>query len=128
MNNKIVIVIIIILIGVGAWWFFNKNQNNTPTEISNQTEVNSSADSTVDKQEVIIKNLAFTAKNLIVKVNATVTWTNQDLTAHTVESTAFKSEKLNQGDKFSFTFDTVGSFDYICGLHPNMQGKIIVQP
>ena len=29
-------------------------------------------------------------------------------------------------DKYGFTFATAGSFEYFCGLHPHMKGKVIV--
>ena len=31
-------------------------------------------------------------------------------------------------DGFSFTFTKAGSYGYFCGLHPKMQGRIIVTP
>jgi len=32
-----------------------------------------------------------------------------------------------KGDKFEFTFTEKGSFDYSCGLHPSMVGKVVVE-
>lgn len=41
---------------------------------------------------------------------------------------AFESDRLNKGsDPFSFTFDVAGTYEYICGIHPSMHGKIIVE-
>jgi plastocyanin len=36
-------------------------------------------------------------------------------------------EGLDTNDSFSFTFAGAGTFDYFCGLHPHMVGKIIVE-
>ncbi|NBF18237.1 hypothetical protein GV729_23550, partial [Pseudomonas sp. Fl4BN2] len=31
-------------------------------------------------------------------------------------------------DSFSYVFDTPGTYEYFCALHPQMVGKIIVNP
>jgi plastocyanin len=41
---------------------------------------------------------------------------------------AFRSKTLAKDAKFSFTFTTAGDFDYVCSIHPNMKGKVIVKP
>jgi plastocyanin len=28
---------------------------------------------------------------------------------------------------FSFTFTTAGDYNYLCSIHPNMKGKVIVK-
>jgi len=43
-------------------------------------------------------------------------------------SGTFRSAALDSEDKFSFTFDKPGTFDYFCSLHPRMQGQIVVTP
>lgn len=36
-------------------------------------------------------------------------------------------DKLTTGtDSYDLTFDTVGSYDYLCILHPGMAGKVVV--
>jgi plastocyanin len=76
---------------------------------------------------VEIKDFAFTPQVLEIPVGTTVTWTNSDTTQHTATSSGvFDSGVLAQGATFSFTFDTPGTFDYICSLHPNMTGQIVV--
>ncbi|VVB86603.1 Cupredoxin-like domain protein [uncultured archaeon] len=58
----------------------------------------------------------------------TVTWTNMDATLHTVTSDTgfFDSGALSQGQVFSFTFNTAGTFNYHCNFHSFMHGTIIV--
>jgi plastocyanin len=77
---------------------------------------------------VIIKNFAFNPENLTVKVGTTVTWINEDSVNHTVKSIddLFKS-KLESGQSFNYTFNATGTYNYICDIHPNMQGNIIVE-
>ncbi len=40
---------------------------------------------------------------------------------------SFRSKALDTDDAYSYTFATAGTFDYFCGLHPHMVGKIIVK-
>jgi len=80
-------------------------------------------------QEVKIVNFAFTPATITVSAGTTVKWTNQDADAHTVtaDDGSFDSGQLSQGQSFSFTFSKAGTFSYICGNHPTMLGKVVVQ-
>lgn len=66
---------------------------------------------------------------LRVPVGTTVTWTNEDATMHTVTAVdgSFDSGMMNEGDTWSFTFDTPGEFEYLCTPHPWMRAKVIVE-
>lgn len=77
---------------------------------------------------VTIKDFAFGAGTLTVSKGATVTWTNADPFGHSVVSNdkSFMSEKLQSGTTFQHTFDTAGTFTYICGIHPSMTGTVVV--
>ncbi len=78
--------------------------------------------------EVKIDNFTFGPQKLTAKVGDTVTWTNEDDIPHTVVSTGhFRSKALDTADKYSFTFTAPGTFEYFCGLHPHMQGTIVVE-
>jgi plastocyanin len=77
---------------------------------------------------VKIDNFTFGPQQLTVKLGDTVVFTNEDDIPHTVVSIGrFRSAALDTGDKFSFTFTKVGTFQYFCGLHPQMQGTIVVE-
>jgi plastocyanin len=77
---------------------------------------------------VNIANFAFDPPSLDIATGTTVTWTNQDSAPHTAtgEGDAFDSERLEQGDTFSFTFDTPGTYNYFCEFHANMTATINV--
>jgi amicyanin len=79
--------------------------------------------------EVKIDNFSFGPAELTVKAGTTVTWINRDDIPHTVVSTdkAFKSKVLDTDEKFSYTFNTAGSFPYFCSIHPKMTGKVVVK-
>ena len=79
---------------------------------------------------VKIDNFTFNAATITVPVGTTVTWVNQDDIPHTVVSddkTTFRSKVMDTDDKFSFTFNTPGSFGYFCSIHPHMTGKVVVK-
>jgi plastocyanin len=78
---------------------------------------------------ITIDNFTFTPKELTVAVGTTVKWVNHDDIPHTVanKDKAFRSQALDTDDSYSFTFASAGTFDYFCGLHPHMVGKVIVK-
>jgi plastocyanin len=76
---------------------------------------------------VTIEGFAFNPSTLNVKAGTTVTWVNKDSTAHTIKSDSFNSGSLNKDQSYEFKFDGKGTYEYSCGIHPMMKGKIIVE-
>ncbi len=78
--------------------------------------------------EVWIEGMAFNPSSITVKAGTTIKWTNKDGIAHTVTSddNLFNSGSINGGGTFSYTFSTVGTFNYHCSIHPSMTAKVIV--
>lgn len=76
-----------------------------------------------------IQNMAFSPTPLTIKKGATVTWTNNDPMAHTATSDSgseLASDNIQNGQTYSHTFNTVGTFAYHCAIHPSMHGSVIV--
>jgi plastocyanin len=67
---------------------------------------------------------------ITVVPGTTVTWVNKETMPHTVVDTnkGFRSKTLAKDASFSSTFATAGEYDYLCSIHPNMKGKVIVKP
>jgi len=85
------------------------------------------AQSTVN---VSIKNFSFNPGTIIViiGVNNTITWTNNDGVTHTVTSDdGTFGESLAPGKSYTFTFSTAGTFGYHCSIHTYMTGSVIVE-
>lgn len=80
--------------------------------------------------EVNIDNFAFTPNELTVKAKTTIVFRNRDDIPHSVVGARgeFHSKALDTDDSFSFTFEEAGTYRYSCGLHPQMQGKVVVRP
>jgi amicyanin len=72
----------------------------------------------------------FIPSEITVAPGTTVTWVNNEAMPHTVvdQNKGFRSKMLAKEATFSFTFTTAGDYDYLCSIHPNMKGKVIVKP
>jgi amicyanin len=72
----------------------------------------------------------FIPGEITVVPGTTVTWVNKEAMPHTVVQTnkGFRSKILAKDASFSFTFATAGDYDYLCSIHPNMKGRVIVKP
>jgi plastocyanin len=79
--------------------------------------------------EVMIDNFAFSPTPLIVSTGGTITWVNHDDIPHSIVCPALslKSRTLDTDDTFAYQFDKVGTYEYMCGLHPHMRGQVTVQ-
>lgn len=80
---------------------------------------------------------AYSPNPIEANVGDTVVWTNKDTTIHTVTSGnatdgpdglfgAENSDLVFANQKFQYTFDEAGEYDYYCTLHPQMVGKVVV--
>jgi len=76
---------------------------------------------------VRIVDFAFEPRVLTVPSGSEVTWTNTGV-QHTVYSPdkVFGSEILEKGQAYRFTFTKPGTYNYVCGLHPEMKATIVV--
>ena len=78
----------------------------------------------------IIKNYAFVPGTLTVKVGTTVIFYNDDVIQHNIADDfpqGWVSPNMKAGSgTLAVTFKEVGEFNYHCGIHPNMKGKVIV--
>ena len=66
---------------------------------------------------------------VVLGVNNTVTWTNNDSAPHTVTANdgGFDSGNMAPTGSFTYTFTKAGSYQYHCIYHPWMVGTIVVK-
>jgi len=149
MNQKTIMIaliagIILLLGGIGLalnGGRTNKNASDSSSVTGSQAENISGMDMTKQKSQtevaaqeankVDIKDFKFLPSKITVKKGTTVTWTNQDSIRHDVTplemSNAFKgSELLGKGESYSYTFNSVGTYNYKCTPHPFMKGTVEV--
>ena len=77
---------------------------------------------------ISIDKFMFEPTSLTVTAGTTVHWKNLDPEPHTVRGveTNFRSDPLDQNDSFAHRFDKPGTYRYVCSIHPQMLGTIIV--
>lgn len=96
-----------------------------------ETQETGSAVQTFEPQthSIDIIDFAFSPQVLTISIGDTVVWTNKDNIRHDIKSNDgnFYSIPLETGEMYAFTFNQAGTFKYRCGLHPTMEGTIIVE-
>ena len=88
----------------------------------------SAAPSAATGDAVTIQGFTFKPDTIKVKTGATITWTNNDSTAHTVtfDDGSESSKNIGVGGTFERTFSTAGTFSYHCAIHPSMTASVTV--
>jgi plastocyanin len=83
----------------------------------------------VSDNTIRIKNFAFEPANITVKVGSTVRWVNQDSVPHRIQfaDMNFSSFLLAASQSASQKFDQPGIYNYICSIHTDMHGTVIVE-
>lgn len=67
----------------------------------------------------------FEPKTIEIAVGDTVTWSFEGSALHNVSGPGFKSKNLKDGT-FEHAFNSAGTVDYVCTLHPGMKGTVEV--
>jgi plastocyanin len=74
------------------------------------------------------KSYRFDPKTIEIEAGDTVTWTNADNFTHTVQVDGQEDHKVERGESVSISFDTPGTYHYVCTLHErDMDGEVIVK-
>lgn len=134
-----ILIIVVVIVGVGVFFATKKNNNSNNAYSSNSSSTSSnmpnpspssSSQSPQATDKVTISNYNFSPGAITVKKGTAVTWTNQDSVAHNVQETDGKSGPmsgdLDNGKSYTFTFNTPGTYNYHCSIHPEMVGKVVV--
>jgi plastocyanin len=78
--------------------------------------------------DVEIKGFRFNPAVITIRKGETVRWTNRDSAPHDATGTGWATRTpLKTGESDQVTFNTPGTYDYICSIHPNMKAKVIVE-
>ena len=77
---------------------------------------------------VAIDGTAYGPTAITVERGTRIEWQNLDPFPHTVTAPGdFDSGPMAAGARWSHVLDVPGRHDYICTLHPNMKGTIVVK-
>ena len=79
---------------------------------------------------IAIQGNAFQRPEVTVPAGTTLWWVNLDPDFHDVvaRDLSFQSPSFRGGASWSHTFTTPGTYRYLCDLHVNMDGVVIVTP
>jgi plastocyanin len=106
---------------------FGCSSSTSATGPSSMSNPNSAMTSGGGGTPVSIENMAFSPGDVTIKVGGTVTWKNNDSSAHTVTGPGWQSGTLAPGALFTHKFDKAGTYEYHCAIYDLMKGKVTVQ-
>ena len=86
----------------------------------------SGAASSGDEVAIAMKDIKFDPAEATAKVGQKVVWTNDDDAPHNVVGGPIKSETFGKGETFEYTPTEAGTIDYVCTIHPGMEGTLTV--
>jgi len=89
----------------------------------------SAASSTSSASSVSMAGRAFSPGTVTISAGGSVTFRNDDDRAHTVtaDDGAFDSGPIGEGGSWKRTFKQAGTFSYLCAIHPDMTGEVVVK-
>jgi plastocyanin len=88
-----------------------------------------SDDGPAAENEIHIRNSEFNPARLEVEAGTTVLWINDDGTNHIIsdQDLVWRVGILPPGGAGSFQFDNPGDHTYVCQIHRNMRGTLVVE-
>lgn len=79
--------------------------------------------------EIRMRSVSFSPRDLTVGLGDTVVWHNVDIVRHdAVGGSAFDSDELKPGEKYTWVPADTGRYRYRCTIHQRMRGQIVVAP
>jgi len=91
-----------------------------PTPTSTPTPLASATGS------VAVNNYNFSPSSVTIRSGGKVTWSFQSGT-HTATGSVFNSGTKMAGQSFEYTFNSAGTYGYVCSFHGSMTGTVTVQ-
>jgi plastocyanin len=77
--------------------------------------------------DISIVDFAFDPALMTISAGTKVIWTNDGDAQHTVTGSFYSSDLLQPGAIAEFVFGEPGTYRYVCALHAQMSGEIIVE-
>jgi plastocyanin len=123
-NMKIAVILLMPSLVVASFYALSV----APSPATAQTAA--PAQAPTEDSTISIREFMFSPMSLTVTAGTTVHWKNLDAEPHTVRGvdTNFRSNPMDQNDTFAFKFDQPGTYRYVCSIHPQMLGTIVVKP
>jgi plastocyanin len=98
-----------------------------PTETATEAATeDAGSDAAGEPVEIAMRDIKFDPVEAEAAVGQTVIWTNEDSAPHNVIGGPIESPTFNQGETFEYTPEEAGTIDYVCTIHPGMEGTLTV--
>jgi cytochrome c peroxidase len=104
-----------------------------PAAVESRVQTVDGASSTpVSTTQVGQKDRKFAPSAVAIRAGQSLAIVNDDVRTHTVNTagpqTTFSSEAMEPGDRVILPFKEAGTFQVICGIHPEMRLDVTVEP
>ncbi len=73
-----------------------------------------------------MQDFSYSPSSITVTAGTSLTWFNSGLAPHTVTGPGFDSGLVQPGSSYRWNFDAPGTFNYLCTIHPQMRGVVVV--
>ena len=135
-KNATIVVLVVILVAAAALVYFSSGMtpgySTTHTSSHTVSSVQIAAPVGVGLNQAL--NFEPSTIRVVIGVNNTITFVNEDSTNHDIASTSvpngastFDTGTMAHGSTFSVTLTVAGTYLFHCTFHPAwMQGKIVV--
>ena len=117
------VVIAVVLTGCGG------AADDGPTASEREKTATAPAQAPTAPGTVAMKDVKFVPDRLTIKVGDKVTWRNEESLDHNVvaqKGAKFRSRAFGQSGTYTFTAKKPGTINYVCTLHPGMNGALVV--
>lgn len=112
--------------GVGVAGCGSSSDGGSTTAASAPTPAEAAAPAAASAATVGMEGISFTPATVGLKAGGTVTWKNTSDISHNVTGDGYASKTLDVGDTFEHTYDTPGTYSYMCTFHAGMNGTVKV--
>jgi plastocyanin len=109
----------------------NPVDTSSAVDVVDTTDVDDATETPGAQSAVGLEGTRFDPADVDIAAGDTVTFTNNDPYSHTVTSAdgssiEFDSGEIGQGVTFEQTFETAGTYEIFCKIHPTMRATITV--
>jgi plastocyanin len=132
LSTRLAVLCVILVSAIGCGGNYSPSPASpspSPTPSVTPTPAGPTSSVTIPVGASTLGSAAYQPGDLNIAAGTMVTWTNADSISHTSTSNVngFDSGTVAPGGRFSFTFQTAGTFPYHCAIHPGMVGTVVVR-
>jgi plastocyanin len=84
-------------------------------------------DSGQGANEIWLEYKLFHPSQLVISAGTTIDFINKDGSSHTVNGNLFDSGTIKPGNKYSYQFNTAGTYFFSCFIHANNTEQINIK-